>query len=110
MIEKTIESIESRLRETGTLTTERKAELLDLLGELKEQMAGLPETHPEHAESITGFVDLSTREATRETRDPQLAALAIEGLASSAREFESTHPKLTDVVNRICAMLSDLGI
>ena len=110
MIEETIARIESRLTASGTLNAERRSELLGLLGELREQMADLPATHPEHAESITGFMDVSTREATRESRDPQLANLAIEGLSSSARDFETSHPQLTDVVNRICAMLSDLGI
>lgn len=34
----------------------------------------------------------------------------LEKLQEQAEEFEVTHPELIDTVNRICVMLSNLGI
>jgi uncharacterized protein (DUF2344 family) len=108
MLEHTINKIEERLRKTESLNEGNKSELLYLLSTLKVEIADLSKTHNEQAESITGFAELSTHEATRQEKDPELLKLSIEGLGSSVRGFESSHPKLVNVVNAICPMLSDL--
>jgi hypothetical protein len=110
MLQHTIDKIEERLRKTESLNEGNKSELLYLLSTLKVEIADLSKTHNEQAESITGFAELSTHEATRQEKDPELLKLSIKGLGSSVRGFESSHPKLVNVVNAICSMLSDLGI
>ena len=110
MIQNTIAKIEERLRKSESLNEENKSEVLNLLSTLKVEIAELSKTHNEQAESITGFAELSTHEATRQEKNPELLKLSIEGLGSSVRGFESSHPKLVNVVNAICSMLSDLGI
>ena len=110
MIQHTIDKIEERLRKTQSINEKNKSELLNLVSTLKVEIADLSKTHNEQAESITGFAQLSTHEATRKEKDPELLKLSIEGLGSSVRGFESSHPDLVNVVNSISTMLSNLGI
>jgi len=110
MLQQTIDKIEERMRKTESLSEETKAEMLNLLSTLKVEIADLSKTHNEQAESITGFAQVSTHEATRRERDPELLKLSIEGLGSSVRGFESSHPELVSAVNAIASTLSNLGI
>lgn len=110
MIEDTIAKIEARLQSTEALKDDKRAELQQLLAKLKAEVAALSKTHAEQAESIAGFTEISTREATRETQNPQSLKLSLDGLKSSVEEFESSHPKLVQIVNTISKTLSDLGI
>ncbi|SEL94628.1 protein of unknown function [Syntrophus gentianae] len=110
MIQNTLNKIEERLKKTETVTEENRSELLNLVSELKGEIEELSKTHTEHAESITGFAAISTREATRQEKNPALLQLSIDGLAASVEGFETSHPTLVGVVNRICSMLANLGI
>jgi len=110
MIEDTIAKIEARLQSTEALKEDKRAELQHLLATLKSEVAELSKTNAEEAESIAGFTELSTREATRENQNPQLLKLSLTGLTSSVEQFERSHPKLVQIVNTISKTLSDLGI
>jgi len=109
-LEDTIGKIEARIQGADTINEERRRELLDLLGTLKSEVARLSKTHGEQAESIAGFTELSTHEATRASQNPQLLKLSLEGLGSSVRGFEESHPQLVRIVNAISSTLSNLGI
>jgi hypothetical protein len=110
MIRETLTKIEEKLRNTESIKDESRAELLTLISTLKSEMAELSKTNEEHAESIVGFTGIATHEATRRERDLQLLKLSIEGLASSAKGFETSHPRLVEVVNSICLMLVNSGV
>jgi hypothetical protein len=110
MIEDTIGKIEARIRNADSIQEPRRNELLQLLGTLKSEVADLSKTHGEQAQSIAGFADLSTHEATRAEQNPQLLDLSLKGLSSSTAEFEQSHPKLVRIVNAISHTLSNLGI
>jgi ABC-type transporter Mla subunit MlaD len=110
MIEDTIAKIEARLESTEALKDDKRAELQQLLAKLKAEVAALSKTHSDQAENIAGFTEISTREATRETQNPRLLKLSLDGLKSSVEGFESSHPKLVQIVNTISKTLSDLGI
>lgn len=110
MNEDTIGEIEAKIRGAGSIGEERKRELLQLLAELKSEMAGLSGSQAEHAQSIAGFTGLSAHEATRSKPNPHLLELALNGLSSSVKEFEVSHPRLTQIVNAISTSLSNLGI
>ncbi len=110
MIQNHLEKIEKRLHESTTVQEKEKAELIKLVADLRSEIADLSRTHQEHAESITGFAELSSREATRSEKNPTLIGLSIEGLAASVRGFEVSHPRLVSIVNNLCTMLSNLGI
>jgi ABC-type transporter Mla subunit MlaD len=110
MIQDTIEQIEARLCDASALSVENRAELRALLAKLKAEVASLPETHREQAQSIAGFTAISTHEAIRLEKNPQLLRHALDGLNSSVAGLEESHPRLVKVVNSICVTLSNLGI
>ena len=110
MIHDTITKLEARLREVGAAQDPRHSELLTLLARLKSEVGELSKTHGEQAESIAGFAHVSTHEATRETKNPDLIDFAVKGLASSVEGFEESHPGLVSAVNAICNTLAGLGI
>ncbi len=110
MIDDTISKIEARLKESGSLSEDARHELSGLLGTLKTEITELSKTHAEQAQSIAGFAQTSTHEAIREEKNPELLKLSLEGLATSVDGFEKSHPKLVQLVNRICTTLSNLGI
>jgi len=110
MIQDTISKLEERLRNAGSVKDHNRTELLALLATLKSEVSGLSETDADKAQSIAGFTAVSTHEAIREQKNPELADLSLKGLASSVQGFEESHPKLVQVVNSICTTLSNLGI
>jgi hypothetical protein len=110
MIQGTIAKIEEKIQKTNSLDTENRKELLFLVSTLKTEITSLSSSHREQAESIAGFTSLSTHEATREKKNPRLLTLALDGLSSSVKGFEATHPRLVETVNSICDTLSTLGI
>ncbi|HEY2329424.1 MAG TPA: DUF4404 family protein [Verrucomicrobiae bacterium] len=110
MIEKTIGEIEAKISGAESVSAQRKAELLQLLGTLKAEVSELSKTHSEQADSIAGFAKISAHEATRADQNPELRELSIKGLQSSTGGFEVSHPRLVQIVNSITKTLSDLGI
>ncbi|MEJ0091506.1 MAG: DUF4404 family protein [Limisphaerales bacterium] len=110
MIDKTISEIEAKIAGAESVSTERKQELLQLLGTLKTEISGLSNTHGEQADNIADFASLSAHEATNPTQNPQSLEDSLQGLRSSVNGFEQSHPKLVQVVNSISKTLSDLGI
>lgn len=110
MIDQTLNEIEARIRDAGSIGDDRKRELIELLGKLKTEMTMLAKTDGEQADSIAGFARLSAHEVTREKQNPQLRDLSIQGLRSSVDGFEQSHPKLVHIVNSISNTLSNLGI
>ena len=110
MIEKTISDIEAKISGADSVSTERKQELLQLLGKLKTEVGVLSKTNVEQADSIAGFTQLSAHEATRSEQNPQLRELSLQGLRSSVEDIEQSHPRLAQIVNSISKTLSDLGI
>jgi len=110
MIEKTITSIENKVSDAKSIDEKDRTELLKLLKELKTEVSELSKTHADHAESITGFAKVSTHEAIREKKNPQLMKLSLKGLSTSVDEMEGSHPQLVAVVNRIAQILANMGI
>ena len=110
MIQNTIEKIENKVKKIDSLKDESKTQLLNLLSTLKSEIEELSKTKGEQAESIIGFAEISTHEATRQDKNPQLLELSIDGLSTSVKGFEVSHPSLVGTVNSICVMLSNLGI
>lgn len=110
MIDDTIAKIEKRIESAEALDDAKRAELRKLVSDLRSEINDISGSRASHAESITGFVDVSTHEATREDKNPHLLELAIDGLRSSVEDFEKSHPKLVQTVNGISTILSNLGI
>ena len=110
MIKETIQKIEESIRHSGSIEPRKKEELAKLLASLKSEIEKLSKTHGEQAESIAGFAGVASHEATRRERASHLRSLSLEGLASSVKGFETSHPQLVETVNAICRLLSNIGI
>ncbi len=110
MIQKTVENIEEKIRESSSVNDESKAELLRLLAMLKAEIGELSKTHPEQAESITSFAQASAHEATRKEKNPDLLKLSLDGLSASVKGIEASHPDLLRVVNAVSQVLANMGI
>lgn len=110
MIEETIKQIEAQIQAAESLAPERRQELVALLATLKTEAGELAKTHQEQAQSIVGYTQASTREATRAEQDPQLLNQSVETLRHSVADFEKSHPQLAQIVNSISTVLSNSGI
>ena len=110
MIENRIEAIQSTIESAPNIPEDRKAELLQLVAELKSEVRRLAETHHEQASSITRFADASAHEASRSEKNLQLADTALKGLHLSIQGLEESHPMMVRIVNRFATTLSNMGI
>jgi hypothetical protein len=110
MIQEAITKIEARIQNAKSLNGEKKKELLDLVSTLKPEVSEFSRTYSEQTQSITGFAEVSIHEAVREKKNPQLLKLSLQGLSTSVKGLEGSHPKLVGIVNTICLTLSNIGI
>jgi hypothetical protein len=110
MIQETLLKIKKRIENSEVIKEENRKELLGLLSRLENEIDELSTTDRDHAESILGFTQTSTHEATRKDRQPHLQKMSLEGLQASVHGFEGSHPKLVEIVNSISTALSNLGI
>lgn len=95
MIEKTILRIEERLRAAESLSPAQREELEQLLVQLRDEARTFP-------------ADRLPAEVSSDDEDD--ARNAISRLEESLASFETSHPRLTGVVNRISTMLANMGI
>ena len=110
MIPNTIAEIEARVRQSTSLSETRRAELLSLLGTLKQEVGELAKTKGEEARNIVEHARVYADEAIGEGGSSAVRQPGLDRLTGSVSEFEETHPKLVEVVNRIALMLSNSGI
>jgi hypothetical protein len=94
VIEETISRIEERLRAADSLSSAQRAELQELLDQLRREARSLP----------------SDALASLEADDDEDVQSTIGRLEESLTAFETSHPQLTGLVNRISAILANMGI
>ncbi len=109
-LQTTLESLETRVRDAGTLGAPLKRDLLGLVTTLRCEVEALAATHADDAESIARFADTSAHEAMRGTRSPKRLQIALDGLAASVEDFEASHTDLVSLVNGLCTTLANIGI
>jgi len=110
MIPERIAQIETTLRNAPNIPDATRQELLDLFSSLKTEVAPLMKSHEESVDQIAGSADAAVQAAVRREEQPEEAAQAVEGLAASVRDFEASHPKLVQIVDRLAVTLSNMGI
>ncbi len=110
MIEDTLKNIETKIRTAGSIKEESRTELLNLLDRLQSEIVKLAGSKSDDAESVAGFIERSTHEATRWEKNPELLKLSLDGLVASVRGFEASHPRLVADINAICTTLANMGI
>jgi hypothetical protein len=99
MNSKRIEEIESRVLQSTSLSLEDKAALLKDLQALKTEAASLEPTSAE-----------ATRKEFAKPATESSTESMIEELTSSVQGLEASHPRLTELVNRVSVVLSNMGI
>jgi Domain of unknown function (DUF4404) len=102
--------LEARIQESHDLHPQQKAELLQLLAELKEAMAegSITETAP--PQGPTSVPDQSAPEGTREDTPQHPVRMAMDELSTAIEAFEASHPELVTTVNQISTLLANMGI
>jgi Mg2+ and Co2+ transporter CorA len=94
VINDTIRKIEDSLRREGVAPADRQ-ELLRLLGELKTELSALESTRADEARAIALLAK------TAHEAPPAQRRHASERLAESVRDFETSHPRLTSIVEAV---------
>lgn len=107
---KKIEAIEKKIKAASRIDADIKKDLLDLMSSLKVELADLKEAHPETAHNIADRTNLSAEKILTSNDAKNELQEDIDSLQETVGEFEVSHPKLVQVVNRLCMMLSDIGI
>jgi hypothetical protein len=102
--------LEARIHESHDLNPQQKAELLQLLAELKEAMAEGSISHAAHTPGTTNVPDRSAPESTRQDTLQHPVRLAMDDLATSVEAFEASHPEFVNTVNTISMLLANMGI
>ncbi len=110
MIDDTIRKLEDSIRTARSLRPETKSELLDLFSTLKGEVSNLSTVDKDKAQAIAGHTQRSAREATGEPPNRDNLKVALDDLSSSVEGFEKSHPRLVEIVNRICTTLSNIGV
>ena len=110
MLSERFAKLETTLRDNASIPEATRQELLELVAGLKAEMVPLVDTHGDLAHEIAGSAEAAVHAVVRRGEEPEQAAQAVEGLAASVREFEATHPKLVEIVDRLALTLSNMGI
>ncbi len=104
MIRDTFVRLESKLHAAQQLDTPTRRELEQLLGTLRSEINALARTHATESGRIT------ERIARVESAEAHELHEALQRLSVEVTGFEQSHPKLTQLINRISTTLANLGI
>jgi len=110
MIKSTMKKIKTKIQQESSMTKQGKTDLLKLVSKLESEISKVSKADAEHAQSIAGFIERSTHEATRQKKNPELLNLSLAGLKESAKGFEASHPKLVADISNFCTALANVGI
>jgi Domain of unknown function (DUF4404) len=102
--------LEARIQETHDLNPQQKAELLQLLADLKAAMADVSKTHEGHAHSRTSVTDIAAPEGTRQDEPQHPVRLAMDDVSTAVKALEASHPEFVTTVNTISTVLANMGI
>ena len=85
MTKNIMKNIKTKIQQEGSIANEAKTDLLSSLSVVESEITKLSEIDSEHAQSITGFIERSTHEATRQIKKPELLKLSLAGLIESVK-------------------------
>ncbi len=111
MSAETIKEIEEKIQNNMALDHGKKSELLELMGNLKLELEQLQKTDSPKARAIADLAGASMQKAFEALAVVDVTSEnPLKELETSVEEFEVSHPRLVRVINRICIMLSSIGI
>ncbi|MEG1980765.1 MAG: DUF4404 family protein [Victivallaceae bacterium] len=96
MIEKSFKKIQDRINSNEKMTQSQKKELLNMLDELQNNIQDVEKIDGRAAQALAAAM---ADNGVRSVRGGELIG-----------EFEVKYPLVTQTINRICMMLSDIGI
>ena len=96
MIEKSCKKIQERINNNEKLTLSQKKELLNMLDDLQNNIQDVEKIDGRAAQGLAAAM---ADNGVRSVRGSELIG-----------EFEVKYPLVTQTINRICIMLSDIGI
>ena len=110
MINDILNKMELILKGAKRLPDEKRNTLLALTNTLRQELDLLSRTHKEDADNLAMLTKLDTYQKLRETQNPTVSNHISNGLSSALTEFETSHPKLVEIIQSISISLSKLGI
>ena len=94
--------IKNNVRTNSSLSDAHKKELLRLIDSLNEELQNSEIGNAEQEKSISRINKVMPAAASEGKR--------VGEIREAVEVFETTHPKITMLIDRICRMLSDSGI
>ncbi|MCF6176393.1 MAG: DUF4404 family protein [Victivallaceae bacterium] len=107
-MDSTLKNIKQKIDSLESVSTNDKTELNALVENLHEELSAIASTDLDKASKVGSVVQTTADKALQ--GDAQTVQSTIDDFSTSIETLEVTHPKLTDIVNRICMMLADIGI
>lgn len=104
----TLINIKEKISSLESVSGNDKAELNGLVDSLHKELASIAETDNDKASQVGTVVQTTAEKALQ--GDAQEVQSTINDFSTAIETLEVTHPKITDIVNRICKMLADIGI
>lgn len=112
MFNEKINAIEEKIKHSQAIDQAGKDELLELLDELNTELTKLENSRANtgRGQDIVGKTGRFAEQVIAGDGETSKVNQAGSELRNSVAEFEVSHPKLVQIINRICIMLSDIGI
>jgi len=104
------EGLLTEARDSSTLSSRQKHDLLALLEAIGESLEKLAAENAEAAQSIRNFLACAVFESTRRERTSVLAATARKGMLLAFRPYEDSHAHLVSMAYTLGDVLSALGV
>lgn len=108
MLDSTLKNIKEKITSLENISRNDKNELNILVDKLDQELASMSIIDQEKALKIGSVVQATADKALE--GDALSFESTMDDFSTSIETLEVTHPKLTNIVNRICKMLADIGI
>ena len=107
-MDSTLKNIKQKIASLDSVSIDDRAELNVLVENLHQELSTMAVDDSVKAAKVGDVVQSTADRALQ--GDVETVQTTIDDFSSSIGKLEVTHPKLTDIVNRICMMLADIGI
>jgi hypothetical protein len=110
MLQDTIARLEAKLNQSADVNPQTREELLRLLRTLQDEVAAMARDDAARADRIAEYANASASEVAHGSPSPERLQGSLGELSRSVEGFETTYPRLVEVVNRLASTLANLGI
>ena len=103
-----LRKLQNKLENLDNVSDQDRQELGNIVDHLQQELNELAVDDRDKAVEVGSAVHETATQALQ--GGSAEAESAIDDFASVIEKLEINHPKLTDMVNRLCKMLADIGI